>query len=111
MIRRPPRSTRTDTLFPYTTLFRSLLRALAHRLGILAVRDARGSQLCGVHRHDRPVLLHHHVGGHLLAIEDAVVSLTFGLQPPLASVDLKRRLEDAVGFDLAVVAGFDEPVG
>src|SRR3546814_10325900 len=31
MIRRPPRSTRTDTLFPYTTLFRSgrLLRAYA----------------------------------------------------------------------------------
>src|SRR3546814_10810375 len=27
MIRRPPRSTRTDTLFPYTTLFRSLLAA------------------------------------------------------------------------------------
>src|SRR3546814_13897977 len=26
MIRRPPRSTRTDTLFPYTTLFRSLWR-------------------------------------------------------------------------------------
>src|SRR3546814_19572951 len=26
MIRRPPRSTRTDTLFPYTTLFRSLVR-------------------------------------------------------------------------------------
>src|SRR3546814_8101726 len=25
MIRRPPRSTRTDTLFPYTTLFRSYL--------------------------------------------------------------------------------------
>src|SRR3546814_11764933 len=25
MLRRPPRSTRTDTLFPYTTLFRSLL--------------------------------------------------------------------------------------
>src|SRR3546814_1275777 len=36
MIRRPPRSTRTDTLFPYTTLFRSIAnRALtksAHRL-------------------------------------------------------------------------------
>src|SRR3546814_12347598 len=28
MIRRPPRSTRTDTLFPYTTLFRSMFRAL-----------------------------------------------------------------------------------
>src|SRR3546814_2887608 len=37
MIRRPPRSTRTDTLFPYTTLFRSVLvhrqsRAPARRL-------------------------------------------------------------------------------
>src|SRR3546814_19439351 len=34
MIRRPPRSTRTDTLFPYTTLFRSLeLRDCAGRRG------------------------------------------------------------------------------
>src|SRR3546814_20076851 len=29
MIRRPPRSTRTDTLFPYTTLFRSVADAIA----------------------------------------------------------------------------------
>src|SRR3546814_5914043 len=28
MIRRPPRSTRTDTLFPYTTLFRSHLHCM-----------------------------------------------------------------------------------
>src|SRR3546814_5021235 len=31
MIRRPPRSTRTDTLFPYTTLFRSSATAAADR--------------------------------------------------------------------------------
>src|SRR3546814_13491059 len=31
MIRRPPRSTRTDTLFPYTTLFRSEFEALCER--------------------------------------------------------------------------------
>src|SRR3546814_4685357 len=31
MIRRPPRSTRTDTLFPYTTLFRSRRAHLARR--------------------------------------------------------------------------------
>src|SRR3546814_3170966 len=31
MIRRPPRSTRTDTLFPYTTLFRSIQRAVRRR--------------------------------------------------------------------------------
>src|SRR3546814_18354600 len=29
MIRRPPRSTRTDTLVPYTTLFRSIDRAIS----------------------------------------------------------------------------------
>src|SRR3546814_3440080 len=33
MIRRPPRSTRTDTLFPYTTLFRSRLGDIARDLG------------------------------------------------------------------------------
>src|SRR3546814_17766805 len=31
MIRRPPRSTRTDTLFPYTTLFRSGRGQISHR--------------------------------------------------------------------------------
>src|SRR3546814_4752541 len=33
MIRRPPRSTRTDTLFPYTTLFRSLNSAGGNAVG------------------------------------------------------------------------------
>src|SRR3546814_14280331 len=35
MIRRPPRSTRTDTLFPYTTLFRSWLRKLYRKCDAL----------------------------------------------------------------------------
>src|SRR3546814_19263548 len=34
MIRRPPRSTRTDTLFPYTTLFRSAAGRLWPRLSV-----------------------------------------------------------------------------
>src|SRR3546814_12660997 len=38
MIRRPPRSTRTDTLFPYTSLFRSLLGG-ALLLKLLAVDE------------------------------------------------------------------------
>src|SRR3546814_16394691 len=33
MIRRPPRSTRTDTLFPSTTLFRSLLAGIGDTMG------------------------------------------------------------------------------
>src|SRR3546814_16012769 len=35
MIRRPPRSTRTDTLFPYTTLFRSRNRAFDQRCAVI----------------------------------------------------------------------------
>src|SRR3546814_8972607 len=34
MIRRPPRSTRTDTLFPYTTLFRSRLKPGARLINV-----------------------------------------------------------------------------
>src|SRR3546814_5427942 len=46
MIRRPPRSTRTDTLFPYTTLFRSS--------GVEgAVQGARQLNADGVHRRTR----------------------------------------------------------
>src|SRR3546814_6690215 len=37
MIRRPPRSTRTDTLFPYTTLFRSRIRGLEAVLTVIPV--------------------------------------------------------------------------
>src|SRR3546814_2376668 len=55
MIRRPPRSTRTDTLFPYTTLFRSrdgigglAQHVLDHRdferLGIIIGRDLDARQ-------------------------------------------------------------------
>src|SRR3546814_6033272 len=40
MIRRPPRSTRTDTLFPYTTLFRSCRRRVGER-GLLVVVQAQ----------------------------------------------------------------------
>src|SRR3546814_16788176 len=39
LIRRPPRSTRTDTLLPYTTLFRSALRPPPRQLRL----DRRGS--------------------------------------------------------------------
>src|SRR3546814_8788929 len=47
MIRRPPRSTRTDSLFPYTTLFRSILKLRRHGL-MLEVDEHR------THPHDVP---------------------------------------------------------
>src|SRR3546814_18008192 len=45
MIRRPPRSTRTDTLFPYTTLFRSTCASFVRRLETLSVRIERATSL------------------------------------------------------------------
>src|SRR3546814_9207914 len=45
MIRRPPRSTRTDTLFPYTTLFRSVDTVVRLHLGDAAVGDRRVQHL------------------------------------------------------------------
>src|SRR3546814_6399933 len=47
MIRRPPRSTRTDTLFPYTTLFRSLLRRVSLLLGRRVLAEERQRALRG----------------------------------------------------------------
>src|SRR3546814_14278176 len=50
MIRRPPRSTRTDTLFPYTTLFRSIkLQLVGKRLDPLSKVPLRlyGQELTG----------------------------------------------------------------
>src|SRR3546814_4141454 len=49
MIRRPPRSTRTDTLFPYTTLFRSREGGLGLRLS-----HAGGCQQIARHRGGQP---------------------------------------------------------
>src|SRR3546814_11891035 len=39
IIRRPPRSTRTDTLFPYTTLFRSWVLALSFKANAALMAD------------------------------------------------------------------------
>src|SRR3546814_3693656 len=43
MIRRPPRSTRTDTLFPYTTLFRS-----ANGVVVITTKSGKGQKGIGI---------------------------------------------------------------
>src|SRR3546814_16978504 len=60
MIRRPPRSTRIDTLFPYTTLFRSRTERGQHaerKIGQeLADQDLRDRCVRGEHRFHRAAL-------------------------------------------------------
>src|SRR3546814_153750 len=56
MIRRPPRSTRTDTLFPYTTLFRSPSQHAAVAFApdeIAHVLATRGVGAASIRRHGR----------------------------------------------------------
>src|SRR3546814_19179791 len=65
MIRRPPRSTRTDTLFPYTTLFRS-------REGIGLVLVLGPEPVRGGHAHDPRHLLDPAQVGHGQRLDDGV---------------------------------------
>src|SRR3546814_18456445 len=67
MIRRPPRSTRTDTLFPYTTLFRSLDAAVSTEDHDADVVDFQ------VQRHalDAAGELDHFAGLHVVEAVDA----------------------------------------
>src|SRR3546814_19986842 len=53
MIRRPPRSTRTDTLFPYTTLFRSLAAQHRRTVAHLHAGDGAERDLLARRRQDR----------------------------------------------------------
>src|SRR3546814_20631807 len=55
MTRRPPRSTRTDTLFPYTTLFRSAVAELVGHRRMAVERECHRTAAAGsfeMHRHD-----------------------------------------------------------
>src|SRR3546814_4150422 len=74
MIRRPPRSTRTDTLFPYATLFRSIAggatRQDSVRLGLEALsRDVPKHVL--IHDAARPFLQHARIDALIAALRDA----------------------------------------
>src|SRR3546814_9097992 len=65
MIRRPPRSTRTDTLFPYTTLFRSqlpgFLGGFDHLYRDPVLGTAARIQIFDLGRNDTGVRSHHRV--------------------------------------------------
>src|SRR3546814_3397771 len=65
MIRRPPRSTRTDTLFPYTTLFRSIVEG-----GTLQYTGASATS-------DRGFTLVNGGGSRTIEVTNGATDLTF----------------------------------
>src|SRR3546814_8982650 len=81
MIRRPPRSTRTDTLFPYTTRFRSAIgarqkfidRSHLHINDALLQRSASGQAGCFPHGLFRPISIAAAQFGERADISDGVI--------------------------------------
>src|SRR3546814_2957869 len=96
MIRRPPRSTRTDTLFPYTTLFRSNLRRAAafDQAPVHAAGDGGGGQ--------QRILLHlvpdglaaNHAGERFEGVVEAVEQQVLGLFDQALAARARGVLED-----------------
>src|SRR3546814_5796686 len=116
MIRRPPRSTRTDTLFPYTTLFRSMeADAFDHvRIERALGQEFRAADLpgfflenideqaadglaLGLRIADAGQLGEEEIGGILVAQRDAVM--------------LAEELDDLLALALAQQAVIDEDAG
>src|SRR3546814_9280722 len=87
MIRRPPRSTRTDTLFPYTTLFRSLLHASL----VLHLMTAIGS-----------LMLVHHLYVSWPVRERQRVALLLGALAAMRSEEHTSELQSLMRISYAV---------
>src|SRR3546814_20323205 len=88
MIRRPPRSTRTDTLFPYTTLFRSHPLGTDISTGACPVLDHDGSAQLGFQLHGQTTGQHvgspagrkgNDQGDGLFRIDPKLAALRLGL--------------------------------
>src|SRR3546814_6028468 len=119
MIRRPPGSTRTDTLFPYTTLFRSAVgrgaapQDLAGKAGLLQAAERLGVVVSQREDLLQQVLVRGH---HALAEVDQAVVHAIALGAPAVLVDphvgilapaLVIALQDVEHEEQAGVAGGD----
>src|SRR3546814_18486589 len=113
MIRRPPRSTRTDTLFPYTTLFRSGNSMGIGFASMIDPQTGRSSAALSNFLSTMLTLLFLSVNGHLILVDMLVKS--YDAMPPGAAWMAPERLRDiaffgsyafAAGFLLALPVGF-----
>src|SRR3546814_18263284 len=98
MIRRPPRSTRTDTLFPYTTLFRSLpLIEIRSRLFGRIMVSSGFAVGGGILAHSRKAVSELAAAGWALALEKGCTSLELRGGPVSGAGWQERSEERRVG--------------
>src|SRR3546814_20733913 len=95
MIRRPPRSKRTDTLFPYTTLFRSqIIVEFPAPATVLIAIDALDGQVARLFGSQIAVLGHHpgeRVVERRIALRDAPRRLALVLDPFAEAIAHRHR--------------------
>src|SRR3546814_16512480 len=98
MLRRPPRSTRTDTLFPYTTLFRSDKAVIERAREImLAVRQ-------------KPVVVNKELEGFVLnRLQGALLREAFRLVDSgcISAEDLDITVKDGLGLRWSFMGPFE----
>src|SRR3546814_3101833 len=96
MLRRPPRSTRTDTLFPYTTLFRSAPCAERRRFPVILDEADIMEQRVDADRGERAQILVLQVGGRrlqddlilVIMLEAVRVLVIAAIRRPAARLDI-----------------------
>src|SRR3546814_10077227 len=115
MIRRPPRSTRTDTLFPYTTLFRSPGATIAvfappaiPGIGAVGGFDLRLQALRGQPPEEIAQVARSFVAAINQAPEIGVASTTFNADVPQIFVDVDRTRAETLGLSVGDIYKSEE---
>src|SRR3546814_15690806 len=108
MIRRPPRSTRTDTLFPYTTLFRSELFAeawsgeVAFNGGALLLADTPAMTLIDVDVGRPEAIFHNAIPAIAATLRQLDIGGNIGIDfPTLTDSGDRRAIHATIGEVLA----------
>src|SRR3546814_13478329 len=103
MLRRPPRSTRTDTLFPYTTLFRSI----EQRLQLAGQRVGPGGDVAGAEADHEVAGLrqfHDHAGKLFRPRQRQHVAVSAGAQGQIGRASCRERVCQYVEISVVAVS-------
>src|SRR3546814_5353627 len=95
MIRRPPRSTRTDTRFTYTTLFRSQQARIGIGTAVAEARELQGDEL-------EVAEILGDAGRRLIALQAQAEAAIVAAQPLAPRLPLLQRHDDVAPWKIAL---------